>query len=165
MPKTEDCVLIHFVEEQPVGFQFPRHRNDWPLHITLASWFTAGSIEALAETLDQQASRFEPFKARVGQLAMFGPRQNVPVNIIVNPQPVRELRDALVTSVHETGGSFDSSRWFDSYRPHITQHDGMASNEGDLIVVDDFHMVRLLSGNICEVATQFLLRGDHEAAA
>lgn len=152
-------VLVYFVEQQLEGWVFAR--DHWPLHITLVPWFTVDDEEAIERSLDRVAAATAPLRLGVGELDNFGVRHNIPVNIIVNQEPVKALHDKLVGTLGEADIAYHEQRFMgQEYIAHITRHevDGRHSNEGEEIMVNDFHLVRLLDDTTCRVETQFDLK-------
>lgn len=153
MSKTGDYIVVHFVDAPEIGFRFARHRQDWPLHSTLASWFSAGKAP-----LEKVAQAVQPFQVHVGARQFFGAQHDIPVNILVEQEPMRHLHEKLVQTIRNAGGIFENEQFFGAnFRAHITQHDNAAAREGDALAINDFHLVRLLPDNICEVAQRFVL--------
>jgi 2'-5' RNA ligase len=160
MVKEGDHIVVHFVEPQPLGLRFERTRQAWPLHITLAPWFRIADIGKLTVSLFDAASKIPPFEAEVGGEAMFGPNGNVPVNLVVPQTAELELHQAVIGAIYDQSAKFVNDRWIgDAHRPHVTHHNTDRLQEGDVIAIEDFHLVQLLPHNICEVVGQFSLSG------
>lgn len=160
MPQAGDLILVNFLESQPESTVFERKRNSWPLHITLVSWFHTENEAGLRAVLGAVAGNFLEFTLRVGPLKMFGENSEVAVNIIENQSSAKQLHQALMDGVVETGGVIMDEHWIgEHYTAHITRHDSDDGyrNEGDMVTVTDFHLVRLLDDNICEVGMRFSL--------
>lgn len=170
---AEQYILVHLVEDAPVGYTFRRSRGAWPLHMTLAPWFAllADHAVQLRTQLADTLSSLQPFTAIVGGEALFGPERDVPVNLVSPIDRLVALKQQLDVLLeansaeqlhHEyrgvTGG----------WRPHITHHADMAGTlhrrfEGDELTVDRVTLVRLLSaadGVNCQIVEHFAL-GAH----
>ncbi len=166
MPKPGDFIVVHMVEKLPVGAQFERHRLDWPLHITLAPWFNRADSAALTTALSEIAADMQPFNAVVGEERAFGADGEIPVNVIENQTDMRGLHQAIIKAVRTAAGTFESTRFIDpAYTAHITHHARTRRQQGDIEQIDDFHLVRLLPPNTCEVVAQFTLGSGNETAA
>jgi 2'-5' RNA ligase len=170
-------ILVHFVETQKIGHRFIRSRAEWPLHITLIPWFTVHAelttpfIAALTERA-QQCCRFD---ATVGEEHAFtAPNgdKRVPVNLMANQKPFRNLHNQLLNLVRDYYMSFEVTNPYigDRFRAHITHHtkDGVVyrCTQGDTLHIKDFSLVRLIPGKDtqkCEVVENFYLTEDHEA--
>lgn len=160
MPKPGEHILVHMVDEVEPGQQFMRSRLAWPLHITLVRWFDAGNLGACKDRFKKVALTATPFMSTVGREAQFGPDGATTVNVMTSPKPFRELHSRLVQAIRDSGGSFESEQWFsDAYKPHITHHGEHRRYEGDLELIDSFHLVRVEEGRLCTVAGRFALGG------
>jgi hypothetical protein len=158
--KPGDYILVHFVKPQPVGLRFERTRHEWPLHMTLVPWFSVGDDEELEVGLSEVAGKFSSFKVVVGEEAMFGPYGDVLVNVIANHEADLPLHLALVEMLKANKAEYFNDRWVGlGHRAHITHHTQERCHEGDELLVDDFHLVRLTPPNTCEVIKRFALRG------
>jgi 2'-5' RNA ligase len=165
MPKTGDLILVHLVDERPIGTQFERTRNAWPLHITIAPWFMADEHVA-TQCLTTVAASITPFAVQVGERQLFGGDHDIPVNVIrpQDQQSLKHLHKAFVAALRGAAASFVSEQWMgDRYRAHITKHDvpGGERHEGDGEQIDAVHLVRLLDNNICEVVRRIPLGGSN----
>lgn len=158
-------IIVHLVERRPEGTIFRRTRAEWPLHMTLVPWFTItekGCGQLLAALRSYSATKASS-AVHVGGEELFGAEKDVPVNLIVEQQPVAKLHDELSAIV----GQSVQEHWPESegraYRAHITHHnstDGIHRRfPGDEEVIDGFTVVRLLDDNgvqFCEVVQNFL---------
>lgn len=166
MPKPGDFILAHLVEPLPTGAKFERTRGAWPLHITLATWFSCNDVKGLRKKLSGLASNSQPFIASVGEEALFGPYNDVPVNVIANQADITELHELLVQAVRASGGEFEPAAWIEKgYQAHITHHGEHRRQSGDKETIADFHLVRLLPPNTCEVIARYRLGVSNETAA
>lgn len=167
---AEQHILVHLVEDVPVGHTFRRSRGAWPLHMTLAPWFALSSENALRlrEQLAAALGSVQSFAVTVGGEALFGPEKDVPVNLVLPTDQLITLKQQLDMALeannaeqlhHEyrgvTGG----------WRPHITHHTDAAGVlhrrfDGDEITVDRVTLVRLLpgaEGGSCQIIEHFTL--------
>lgn len=166
MPKPGDFIVVHLVEDRAAGAQFERARLQWPLHITLAPWFSAPDEAHVTTALSEAATTLQPFDATVGEERAFGVDGEIPVNVIENQADIKPLHQAIIAKIREAGGEFENTRFIDpSYTAHITHHAGTRRQQGDIERVDDFHLVRLLPPNTCEVVGRFVLGEGHETTA
>ncbi|HEX8183014.1 MAG TPA: 2'-5' RNA ligase family protein [Candidatus Saccharimonadales bacterium] len=163
MAETGDYIVVHLVDTRKVGDRFERKRLSWPLHITLVPWFVASDMQAVSGLLEQVAARHEPFEVRVGQIDHFGADNEIPVNVIAGPQPLRRVHSDVLQVLQDTHATLRSVRWTgDNYIPHITRHEATDhyKNDGDMVRVADFHVVKLTDDNWCEVDAVYRLKGD-----
>lgn len=161
MPKPGDHLLVHFIAPQPIGLRFERTRHDWPLHITLTPWFTAPALGRLSMHMHEVSANIAPIPLIVGPDEMFGPDRDIAVNPIANPEPVANLQRALLDILAANQGHLESNIYTnDGFRPHITQHNGDRNYEGDIVGLNDFHLVAFNDPNICEIIERFALGGE-----
>ncbi|HEX8227250.1 MAG TPA: 2'-5' RNA ligase family protein [Candidatus Saccharimonadales bacterium] len=159
MVAVGSLIVVHFVEQQLEGWTFKR--GHWPLHLTLVPWFQAADEEAVVRSLERVSSDLEPLLLAVGGKELFGKNRNVPVNVIKNQAPAQALHELLVATLSEADTSFDGDTFMgQKYRAHVPRHEGdnRYSSEGQDILVDDFHLVRLVDGETCRVEQQFDMR-------
>lgn len=151
--------IVHFVEQQLEGWEF--ERSHWPLHITLVSWFEIEDDEAVMRSLDRLADATPPMRWTVGPTQEFGPRKKL-ANVIKNEKEARNFHNLLRETLEGADVALHESRYTGAdFKAHITRHkaDGRHSNEGERIMVGDFHMVRLVDDNTCRVEQTFELTG------
>lgn len=173
-------IIVHLVEKRPEGTTFRRKRAEWPLHITLVSWFTADDDQRsqLLAALAAYGAVKQPFTVHVGADELFGPHKDVPVNLINEQASVAALHDELMAIVHQHSAQFHGnasahSGVEQSYRAHITHHqaaDGLHRRfPGDQETFDGFTVARLLDNDgeqWCEIIQNIVFQGGtHEAAA
>lgn len=148
-------IIIHLVERRSEGTTFRRKRTAWPLHVTPVPWFTIDDNQRsqLPAALDAYVTKKQAFTVHIGDLELFGPHQDVPVNLINEQAPVAQLHDELMAIVRRLGVQFHGnasaySGTEQTYRAHITHHqaaDGLHRRfPGDEEVFDGFTVARLL---------------------
>jgi hypothetical protein len=165
MVQEGDVIVIHFLERQPVGKRFLRHRNDWPLHVTLLPWFFVPDEAALQAELSKLASATPLISTIFAEQAKFNPTTNV--TLVRDATLLHKLHIDLLNSAGKVDAQHRTLEWTgDNYQPHATHHDGQpVPQTGDELVVDNFSLVRMLDGNMCEVVRHFELKDPREAAA
>ena len=160
MPWPGDFLVVHLVEKQQVGNCFERSRLQMPLHITLASWLRVADASAFRARLKAVATQSKPFVVRVGGVRLFGPNNDVPVNIMEPSEGLEWLREAIVAAARSLGVEFESAAWMNKgFVPHITHHGEHQRHAGDIEEFNDFHLIQLKVGNMCEVTARFALGG------
>lgn len=162
MNKRTDLVLVSFLQDQQEGETFVRNAHKgWPLHITLFPWFEALDADALDSELADIAKKTKPFDVLVGAEKMFGPNNDIPVNIIQDQTVLVQLHKKLNKVVT---GEILESRWTgDGYNAHITQHAGAANvSEGDLVRVDHVYLVKLLDDETCLFLKKYTFEAGDE---
>lgn len=173
-------IIVHLVEPMAVGKMFPRHRANWPLHVTLVPWFYIADERRhkMLEALQTYLSTEQPFSVHVGEEKKFGPDKNVPVNLIDEQEPVRRLHNALVKVAGDYGAQFHKGASAHSgaeqtYVAHITHHqaaDGLHRRfPGDEEAFDSITVARLLGDHgsqMCEIIRAITFGGKgNEATA
>ncbi|MEY9953363.1 2'-5' RNA ligase family protein [Leifsonia sp. EB34] len=108
-------------------------RSAWPAHLTLVSNFTAEAPPERVVGVVRDALIDPPVAARLAGRAMFGPRGDVPVQL-VEPGPFPGVHEALAAAVEGLPGfvADEPEYWHDEYRPHITLGSAETLREGDL---------------------------------
>lgn len=131
--------LVAYIFGQPkVGFTF----RAWPLHITIVPWFMGGKQLAI-DTVEAIAARTPPLTVKLGEAAMFGPHNNVPVRRIINTLPLQALHQALLAALQQAGLQFHSTRYCGrKFNPYITNKRKLAMPAGP-INIDRLHLVEL----------------------
>ncbi|WP_345543785.1 2'-5' RNA ligase family protein [Microbacterium jejuense] len=107
-------------------------RREWPAHVTLASNFVVdGSRELLEDVVRRICTDCPPLTIRFGGEALFGPDQDIPVQLVESDRIValhRRLADAL-----EDMSGFVAEQpafWRSGYRPHMTHVAGVHTPPG-----------------------------------
>jgi 2'-5' RNA ligase len=150
-------IIVHFLEEVPIGYTFQRKRDSWPLHITLLPWFTGTS-----DTVGMQCTRFASeetaFQFTFGEQTAFNTTTNV--TLLDDYTTMQALHRKLYTLVRQCGGQFQNTKWVgDSYVPHMTHHAGRpVPYKGETRYCMQFSLVTLLADNICRVERHSTLR-------
>lgn len=159
MARTGDTILVHFVEEKPVGLEFERRRTSWPLHITQIVWFrlpVENQWMVLDRAIGPVTAETEPILAAIGPVEYFGARKDVPVNTIKNQQPFKRMHTRLKSNLDSIGAQYQSESFSgDAYRAHITQHGEEKMREGDELLIDRLYLVQLQPRNICRVVKSY----------
>ena len=159
MVQTGDVILVHFLDNQPLGLRFLRQCNGWPLHVTLMPWFSVADEIALQAELARLATRTSQFTTSFGNQIAFNPETDV--TLVQDTSGLHQLHLDLLNIATRNGASQRTSNWVgDAYKPHVTHHDGQPIPQtGDALPIYDFSLVRLLADNVCEVVRHFNL-GD-----
>jgi 2'-5' RNA ligase len=134
--------IVHFVEPLPDGYEFVA-RNNWPLHITLASNFTLPyRDEEFINKLAEICSRFEPITVAIDGEAFFGKDQSVHVSLVAMTDELRTLHRSIVEILEASGAVFDEPQYhLDGYRAHATIQVNSRLNSGDSVIIDSATLV------------------------
>jgi 2'-5' RNA ligase len=177
-PKTSESdsstpfILVHLVERRQVGERFRKTRADWPLHITLVPWFfvSAEQKAGLFQALRDYARQAPAFDALVGQEQLFGPGQNIGVNVMADQAPLQRLHNDLKRIVTVYSNGFRPNASIGSgvdmpYEAHITHHDAAGvihrRRQGDIEPVRDFTLATYtdeVDGPLCEIVEHYALQ-------
>jgi len=96
---------------------------DWPLHTTIVPWFSVedGREKDLDSLLKEISGRHKPVVAKIGEVAMFGPRKDVPVNIVLPSRELTELHLDVFETLEGNGFPVHQTEYCgENYRPHIS---------------------------------------------
>lgn len=139
MAERNEHVIAIMLEPVMQGYEFV----DWPLHITLASWFPCSDEQRLDEILEQITKRHQPFNATVGEVADFGTKSYVPVNLVNENSELENLHRDIFNSLEQNGFSVHQKDFMgDGYKAHITQQKQGHMNSGDKLDISSFTAVK-----------------------
>lgn len=158
--RTGDFILVHFLDDEPVGKTWERRRSQWPLHITLVPWFGSASEDELIEALRQFGATRKAFGLVLGETERFN--ENTVVSLIQNQTDILSLHKDLLTVVQKPGVQLTSTRWVgDAFKAHVTHHEGVRIPQtGGRLSVGTFSLVALLPLNQCKVIHHIELRAE-----
>lgn len=127
-------VAVTFVEPVEDGFRF--RSGEWPLHVTIAPPFSVDSFsEDLVRDLEAFCATTEPFGATVEGGELFGPRRDLPVNLVSRGR-LAPLHEGLVAVLERHGATFKNPDYIKGrYRPHVTHQHGRKVAEGEQLAV------------------------------
>ena len=176
MGGTGSLILVHLVERQPEGHRFRRSRSEWPLHVTVIPWFRVPGAKRLAffRAVERYAKSQPQFSVTVGADAAFGHNSDIPVNLIVEQEALRDLHEGLLDVLRQFGTINTNARAYiqGDYRAHITHHtkDGALHRllPGDRERIDSITIAQLVHSEgqeMVEIMHNFLLGSSDEAAA
>lgn len=133
--------LACFFEDMPVGLQF----KPGLLHLTIITWFVAEIGEA--ELLGSFQSRFKDsrvFSIRIGERAWFGPKKDVPVNLVEPNRAVTDLHQVGLDWFEQIGARWavkNSHSGLD-YVPHIRYREGSELVSGETLALSQLTLVK-----------------------
>ena len=132
-------LAVHFLKPCSAGDRFVA--DAWPLHITLLPPFSVtGTVDedALGSMLRQHA----PMEVRIHEPARFGPRRDIPVNLVEEDGGLQALHEALYGFFGEAGASSREPRYVRAaYHPHVTVQKTGRVTAGDRVVIDSVAIV------------------------
>ena len=133
-------VVVSFLDKAP-SKRFKS--NEWPLHMTLLRPFIYdGPLELINENLNDLAKQLNPFTIKTSEDALFGPKENIPVQLVeINPGlSILHLRLAgLVTKLSLEYEYPALSE--EGYRFHITTQRGQKAPSNMELPVTGFSLV------------------------
>jgi len=100
-------------------FEVGQSSKHTPQHITLFPPFVAYQLDVL-EVAEKVASEFDPFHVELGERAMFGPENNIPVAIIKPNESINLIHRALFQELERRNISIPPNQYIgDGYVPHV----------------------------------------------
>ena len=160
-----DLILVYFLENQQVGYEFVRTREDWPMHITLVPWFGSADPRLLETDLQKLAHGIRPFTVTLGEEQKLNPETTV--HVVADSVEIRRLHEALMMLSEAAGGKLRTDRWIlGRYKAHVTHHETQPLPQtGGTYTVGAFWLVSLLPGRRCKVVAKFELGTSSETTA
>ena len=126
-------ILVAILDEDA-----PRRFTRWPHHITVLPWFKANT-EALT-SLESIAAKFLPVAAEIGNTAMFGARNDIPVRL-VESEALKDMHRAMLANHTGVLGLNNSRYSHEAYVPHITLS-GHNDPEPGRVIISSLSLVR-----------------------
>jgi 2'-5' RNA ligase len=124
-------VVVALFDTIDVGSTF--RRTSWPAHVTLAPNFVVDAPFAELEDAVRGASVMtEPLTLEFGGRSLFGPRHDIPVQLVTSDHAV-ELHRRLADSLGSLRGFQPDvpEYWRHGHRPHLTLSARTAAVEGE----------------------------------
>ena len=139
--KTYRYFIIYLLKELPVGATF----SPSDLHITILPWFALETDEkAFTDWFYKHFDSFNAFEATIGEPKMYGPKHDVPVNIVEPKAKFMGLHKLALSWFGAIG-----ARWAErdpyvgnDYVPHIAQRRGFVLTEGDTMHISHIVLVK-----------------------
>lgn len=126
-----------FVEPVALGETF--ERGQWPLHMSYFPPIETAFKLYLANRMREYINPMEPFMVEVGDDALFGPNNDLPVKRMVETKELIAVHRALVAILQYLP---HSAEFRTPLRPHVTSKpNGLQLNTGDTIEVGGFSIV------------------------
>ena len=114
--KAERYYYAYLTEKRDAGYQ----SIHTPQHITLIPPFIAGRSEAL-QTAGHVAEKLKPFYINLGEMALFGPQNDIPVIIVEPCESIQELHGSLLGALAERHIEINGPEFIgQNYIPHIS---------------------------------------------
>lgn len=135
----------------------PEHvdRDQWPVHVTIASnFFADNSAEAAIIALLESSARDVPaFEVELGPPALFGANADLPV-LLAPHQSFDRLHGALAARLMRLPGfiAVEPNYWLEGYRPHATLGRAVRVSEGQTLHILALTLVSLYRGTGTRIA-------------
>lgn len=149
------CVAGLF-EAIEVGATF--QRSAWPAHLTLVGNFALtvkDPLGTIAAAIRDANVLGDPLDCVLGERAIFGSDQNVPVLLVKTPE-VRTIHERLVHRLEAIAGliPIEPELWRTGYRPHVTLGRLVSAEPGEVRTVVQLALARL-HGSEAEIVSGF----------
>lgn len=129
------------LREMPAGTVFTPNE----LHVTILPWFVSDQKEPeVIASFIEQFNGQKIFRAKVGSEVLFGPKKDVPVNLVES--------EGVLLSLHHQGLNLMAKlkgRWAvknphvgGEYVPHIRKRGGEALNRNDKIIFNQISLIK-----------------------
>lgn len=144
---------------------------DWPLHTTIVPWFSVeeGRERDLDGLLKEVAGRHKPISAKVGELAMFGSKRDIPVSVLSPNQELHALHLDVFSTLGDNGFPIHQTEYCgENYRPHISHQAEKKFFDGAEIHISKFALIRqtrqkAVGTMIKRLAKEYPLNGETKA--
>lgn len=128
-------LIAHLLEDIAIGAKF----DPSVLHITILPWFALETDEDLFTAwFYEHFDKLVAFEATVGDRQIFGPKQDVPVNIVEPQSEFLKLHELALSWFGKVG-----ARWAErdpyvgeDFVPHIAQRRGFVLEEGQKLNIN-----------------------------
>ena len=130
-PKTKlyRYYISYLLHDLPVGAKFKPSE----LHITVLPWFALETDEQpFIDWFYRNFDQCQAFDATVDTPMMFGPKKDVPVNLIEPKDKFLQLHKLALSWFGELGARWAEKDPYvgDDYKPHVAQRHGLVLEEG-----------------------------------
>lgn len=159
MPKADSLILIHIF--QPLSEGTIIDRRKYPLHLTALAWFNIGiaTKQVILKKIGEVTDETAPFEFETKGEALFGPNEDIPVNLVTLNQHLADFHNNLAAAVESGGGVIESSYVKELYRPHISHVENLQAQPGDVYKLDEISLLQLLPDeNTCRIIKNYKLK-------
>lgn len=133
--------IVQFIQPVEEGHTFSR--EDWPLHVTVASNFTSDfSSDEIFEKLSSLLSQQKTFMVKAEKTDYFGPAKTIQVTVIEKNDQLLQLHSTICKFLESTGAVFDEPQYmYEGYDGHSTVQKTSQLNTGDSVNIDSLTLV------------------------
>ncbi len=152
--------IATMLDDLPIGATF----DPSALHITILPWFALETAEEpFLEWFYKHFDAVNSFEAQVGEQRMFGPKKDVPVNLIEPAEQFLELHQIALSWFGALGAHWAERDPYvgDDYTPHVAQRRGFVLEEGQRLPINSLTLIkaRRREDQIRHVAAKAMLHG------
>ncbi len=133
--------ISYLLDDLPVGAKF----DSSALHITILPWFAIETDEGpFLEWFYKHFDEVKAFEAVVGEPMMFGPRKDVPVNLMEPKEKFLELHQLALSWFGELGARWAERDPYvgDDYKPHVAQRRGFVLEQGQTLPIKSISLFK-----------------------
>lgn len=129
------------LEPADVGYEF----IEWPLHITIVPWFPCDDEKKLDAILEEIAGNHPVFSVTVGPAEWFGPKKDVPVNLVEASPALMALHIAVFEALEKNNFPIHQKEFVGAgYRAHITHQKHGQKHPRQILRLKSFTLVKQL---------------------
>lgn len=134
-------LIAHMLDNLPIGAKF----KPSALHISILPWFALETDEGPFLTwFYDHFDKIPTFSATVGEQKLFGPKKDVPVNLLEPEQKFMQLHMLALSWFGKVG-----ARWAErdpyvgnDFVPHVAQRHGFVLREGQTLAIASLTLVK-----------------------
>lgn len=115
------------------------------LHITVLPWFALETEEKpFLRWFYSHFNGVQAFEVTIGGRRMFGPKHDVPVNLIEPKNNLLELHKMALGWFGQVGARWAEKDPYvgDDYLPHVAQRRGFVLRQGDKLLIDSLSLFK-----------------------
>lgn len=133
--------ISYLLDDLPIGATF----KPSALHITILPWFALETDEGpfLTWFYDHFKEK-QAFMATVMQRRLFGPKKDVPVNLIEPSDRFLEFHNLALSWFGQVGARWAEKDPYvgDDYLPHVAQRQGFVLQEGQQLLINSLTLFK-----------------------
>jgi 2'-5' RNA ligase len=152
-----DRLVCAFVEPPLAGTQF----KTWMLHVTIVPWFRLDeTAKAIGDGLERAMHEIKPVTVVTDEEALFGPRKNRPVRLLVPTDQLEQIEVKARNYLHKKRAFLidETTKKPYRFRPHVTAQNGFLLPKGTSFFIDRLYIVEQ-KGDYKEIVSEVKLHG------
>ncbi len=134
-------LIAYLLDDLPIAARF----QPSALHITILPWFALETPEEpFIKWFYKHFDQVSAFKATVDEKKMFGPKKDVPVNLIEPEAKFLELHKLALSWFGKVGARWAERDPYvgDDYVPHVAQRRGFVLEENQTLPISNLTLVK-----------------------